>query len=178
MLYTATSLWGRGMWVKYLENTVNRIIMELDHNQWKGRCTFYTFLVNPSVDIYHMCAWWVDFFPCRVHAYCNHAFARQNRVIVICLLTISMYRETICQQWNLYGLLMCHIFNLNVICNKDIRKRYWNEVRMNSPARLFSETENMTVKVNTKFILNVCNVDYIREWNSMFDSLTQISCTW
>ena len=52
----------------------------------------------------------------------------------------------------------------------------WKDVKENTPVELFREIELMDLPEKTKFMLNACNSDYIREWKSMFDAMSNFIC--
>ena len=145
------------------------VLAHLEYKRWKVRCKFFKSLVNLSVDEYRMCTWWV-------HAYHDHVFARQNRVIVRHLLNTSMYLEQICPCCNLNAANDASHILFVCTCNDKERDMLWCEVRMSTPATLFTDMEQMPIGEKTKFILNACNSHYIREWKPMFDSISNFVC--
>ena len=152
--YISKVLWKR---------VVRESLANLEHKRWRINCKLYRTLHFMSV--YHMSAWWL-------HAYHDHAFSKQNRVILRLLLNVKMYAEIICPCCDI-NVVNCAVHVLfGCSCNEEQRVLLWNLFVEKCPQGLRVSLERMSYKQKTKFILNACNSYYLHEWKEIFDSLS------
>lgn len=144
---------------------VKRVMGNLERKRWLIKCKLYKTLCFMSGDSYKMCTWWT-------HAYFDHSFARQNRVIVRLLLNVNMYLEKVCQCCDMNVVNNATHVLFECPCSKELRVRLWDEVRENMPSELIWMIERMTLSEKTRFVLNACDTFYIKEWKEMFDTLS------
>ncbi len=149
------------LWKRMIKDTIGK----LETKRWSIKCKMYKTLYFMSSYKFKMSVWWI-------HAYHDHSFARQNRIIVKLLLNVFMYLEKDCPCCNNYvANSVTHIL-FDCICNVDQRVSLWNDVKVNSPAGLILDMERMSMVDRTRFILNACNVSYVKEWKHMYDALS------
>ena len=149
------------MWKRLIKEKIRN----LEKKRWTMNCKLYKTLSFMYGNNIKMSVWWM-------HAFYDHSFAKQNRVIIRLLLNVNMYQEKLCQCCGQHAINnVTHILFV-CQCNMDQRVVLWEEVKKNSPAGLIASLETMSVVEKTKFILNACKAPYIREWKLMYDVLS------
>ena len=71
------------------KSVIKKKLMSLENKRWSTICKMYKTLHFLSGDIYKMSTWWI-------HAYHDHCFAKQNRIVIRLLLNVFMYTEKMC----------------------------------------------------------------------------------
>ena len=156
---------SKHVWKTMVKNS----IMKLENKRWLISCKLYKSLSLLSVENHRMCTWWF-------HAYYNHSFSKQNRIIIRLLLNVYMYLEQKCPCCQLNAINnVVHILFI-CPCNNEEREVLWEKVKESTPRELFTHMTSLTLENRARFILNAFDSKYIREWESVYDALSNFIC--
>ncbi len=160
---------GRYMSKSLWKTIVKESLVKLEKKRWLVCCKLYKSLNIISVENYRMCTWWI-------HAYYDHSFARQNRVIVRLLLNVYMYLEQVCPCCD--SMVVNDVVHILFVCpcNSEVKKLLWDKVEECVPVEMSASMNSMKFEDKTRFFLNAFCSSYIHEWKVMYDALSNYVC--
>ena len=149
-------------WKKHVKFIVNGLVLR----RWKIICKTYKSLIMLKTDVNkcEMSPWWV-------HGYKDPVYSKQNRVIIKLLLNVNRQGRMRCQFC--YGKVdSVHHILFECPCIATNRAILWETFLKSCPKQLQVSIEGMCTSTKCKFILNAFNVQYVAEWKSIYDNVS------